>query len=211
MSRSVVPSCTVASGGRLTDPPAPDERLLALSRQPWTIQPERADRDVLLVRPSTIRDLHAVAAMHRRCSARSLLDRYRSGGRPPAVAALDSELRNPLTVVAVDPRGAVVAIASVERDRDHGPTSAVAGLLVEDRWHQRYVGTELLLHIAGAAQAAGFTELISYPATAVAVAKHMVVDIGRTRFVPGQNTHLHTALPDSAALGLGSVRQRLAG
>jgi N-acetylglutamate synthase-like GNAT family acetyltransferase len=209
MARSRVPGCTAPD--TTAGIPTRDERLIRLSRQPWTIQPDRTDRRVLLVRPSTIRDLHAVAAMHHRCSARSLLDRYRRGGRPPAVAALDLELRNPFAVVAVDPRGNVVATASIEHDRGHGSTSAVAGLLVEDRWQRRYIGTELLLHLAGVARAAGFEELISYPATAVGVAKHMVVEVGRTRCVPGGNTHLHTVLPDGATLGLGSVRQRLAG
>jgi hypothetical protein len=38
-----------------------------------------------------------------------------------------------------------------------------------------------------------------------------MLDIGRTRVVPDVDLHLHTHLPESAALGLGSVRRRLAG
>ncbi|MBN9619760.1 MAG: hypothetical protein J0H43_08520, partial [Actinobacteria bacterium] len=59
----------------------------------WTL---RVGRHPLLVRPSGVRDLPGLARMHGRCSARSLLDRYRTGGRPPTVAALDLALRRPL-------------------------------------------------------------------------------------------------------------------
>jgi len=65
--------------------------------------------------------------------------------------------------------------------------------------------------MAGLAQARGFHELIAYPATAMAAAQRLMVEVGRTRIVPDVDAHLHTYLPESAALGLGSVRQRLAG
>ena len=66
-------------------------------------------------------------------------------------------------------------------------------------------------HLAGAAQVAGYNELIAYPATAVAAAQRLMVEVGRTRMVPDVHAHLHTYLPETATLGLGSVRQRLAG
>ena len=49
-------------------------------REPWTLY---VDETVLTVRGARPQDLPAVALMHGRCSAKSLLDRYRSGGRAP--------------------------------------------------------------------------------------------------------------------------------
>jgi len=185
-----------------------DGELAALARQPWIL---RVGRTPLLIRPSTPRDLAAVATMHSRCGARSLLDRYRSGGRPPAVAALDATLRRPDTIVAVTPAGDVVAIATLARDRAHRHLCAEVGLIVEDGWQRLGIGTELTSHMAGMAQATGFHELIAYPGTAMAAAQRLMLEVGRTRVVPDADLHLHTALPESAALGLGPVRQRLAG
>lgn len=182
--------------------------LLALARRPWTM---RVRENPLLVRTSSARDIAGVAQMHHRCSPRSLLDRYRAGGRPPAVAALDWALRNPLSFVVIRPEGHVVATASIARDPDHGYTCARAELLVEDAWQRLGIGGELMSHVAGVAHAAGFTELVAYPATAVLPAQRLMIEIGRTRMVPDASPHLHTYLPESAALGLGAVRQRLAG
>jgi GNAT superfamily N-acetyltransferase len=185
-----------------------DRELGALVRQPWTL---RVGRTSLLVRPSGLRDLAAVARMHSRCSPRSLLDRYRAGGRQPAVAALDAALRSPNGVVAATAEGDIVAVASLTRDRGHSHFCAEIGLLVEDEWQRLGIGSELISHMAGVASVAGFHELIAYPATAMTAVQRLMIEVGRTRIVPDVDVHLHTYLPDSAALGLGSVRQRLAG
>jgi GNAT superfamily N-acetyltransferase len=187
---------------------ADDADLADLVRQPWTL---RVGRHPLTVRPSTARDLAAVARMHRRCSARSLLDRYRCGGRPPAVAALDRALRRPYSIVAALPTGEVVARGSLEPDGVHGEYCIQVGLLVEDRWQRLGIGSELMCHLAGVAQVAGYHELIAYPATAVHAAQRLMIEVGRTRMVPDAEAHLHTYLSESSGLGLGSVRQRLAG
>ena len=198
-----------APGADPADPPRSElEELVDLARRPWAL---RVGRDSMIVRPSSARDIAAVARMHRRCSARSLLDRYHSGGRPPAVAALDWALRNPLSFVVAGADASTVATVSIRRDPAHSYLCAEVELLVEDGWQRRGIGGELITHIAGVAQVAGFTELIAYPATAVPAAQRLMVDIGRTRMVPDANPHLHTYLPESATLGLGSVRQRLAG
>jgi GNAT superfamily N-acetyltransferase len=188
--------------------PTSDHALSGLAREPWLL---RAGRTPLLVRPASPRDLPAVARMHARCTPRSLLDRYRAGGRPPAVATLDRMLRRPGTVVAVTPEAEVVATATLDRDPAHSPFCAAVGLLVEDHWQRLGIGTDLLGHLAGAAQAGGYRELIAYPATAMAAAQRLLLDVGRTRVVPDVDIHLHTYLPESAALGLGAVRRRLAG
>lgn len=196
--------------GDPAEPPRTEVVELAdLSRRPWTL---RVGNQPMIVRPSTARDIAAVAQMHRRCSARSLLDRYRSGGRAPAVAALDWSLRNPFSFVTETTDGSVVATVSVRRDPAHSYLCAEAQLLVEDGWQRMGIGSELMTHIAGVAQVAGYNELIAYPATAVPAAQRLMIEIGRTRMVPDTtNAHLHTYLPESATLGLGSVRQRLAG
>ncbi len=187
---------------------AEDHNLAGLVRQPWTL---RVGRDPLTVRPSTARDLAAVAQMHSRCSARSLLDRYRWGGRPPAVAALDRALRRPHSIIAVTSAGDVVATGTLEHDRIHNQYCVEVGLLVEDRWQRLGIGTELMSHLAGVAQVAGYHELIAYPATALPAVQRLMVEVGRTRMVPDVDAHLHTYLSESSSLGLGSVRQRLAG
>ncbi|WP_460604756.1 GNAT family N-acetyltransferase [Jatrophihabitans fulvus] len=182
--------------------------LLELAQRPWTMH---IGRRALLVRPAGVRDLPAVAQMHRRCSARSLLDRYKFGGRPPTAAALDAELRTPHGFLVMTDDGRVVAHGGIARDPRHGYTCAEATVLVEDAWQRRGVGSELLSHLAGVAQVQGFTELIAYPGTAVPAAQRLMVEAGRTRMVPGPDAHLHTYLPEAATLGLGPVRQRLAG
>lgn len=184
------------------------DELVELTRRPWTLL---IGRTPMVVRPTTVRDLAAVAQMQRRCSARSLLDRYRHGGRPATVAALDSELRNPTAFAVVIADGSVVATGSVRRDPTHNYLCAETSLLVEDRWQRHGIGGELLSHLAGVAQVAGFNELIAYPATAIPAAQRLMVEVGRTRMVPDVHAHLHTYLPEAATLGLGSVRQRLAG
>lgn len=182
--------------------------LVAMARMPWSL---RVRGESLVVRPTTARDIAAVAQMNHRCSARSLLDRYHSGGRPPTVAALDWALRNPQSFVAVRPNGAVVGHVATRRDPAHGHLCAEVELLVEDRWQRLGIGTELMTHIAGVAQVSGYNELIAYPATAVPAAQRLMIEVGRTRMVPDVRAHLHTYLPDGAALGLGTVRERLAG
>ena len=108
-------------------------------------------------------------------------------------------------------RGAIIAHASLARDRAHSALCAAFGLLVQDSWQHRGIGAELTTHLAGVGYAAGFHELIVYPATAVTAAQRLMVEVGRTRMVPDTDLHLHTYLSDAASLGLGSVRQRLAG
>ena len=83
--------------------------LTGLVRQPWAVRVGRAS---VVIRGATPRDLAAVAAMHSRCSPQSLLNRYRAGGRRPAVAALEMQLREPLSFLAAQYDGTVVATAT---------------------------------------------------------------------------------------------------
>jgi GNAT superfamily N-acetyltransferase len=205
--RSITPCSRPDTGSEQSRSELAD--LLDLARQPWTT---RIGPKPVLVRPSTPWDLVAVARMHGRCSPRTLLDGYRLGGRPPAVLTLDRELRNAFSFVAIARDGSVIATACFERDRGHPAYCAEVRVLVEDAWQRKGLGGELAAHLAGAAQVAGFTEVIAYPATALRAAQRLMPEIGRTRIVPhGGDVHLHTYLSEGATLGLGSVRERLAG
>jgi GNAT superfamily N-acetyltransferase len=189
-------------------PLAADNALVALIDEAWIL---RVAHGSLLIRPSGARDLAAVARMHGRCRARSLLNRYRLGGKPPRVAALEASLRRPHGIVAITPDGEVVATGTLARDGAHNRFCTEVGLLVEDRWQGLGIGAELIGHLAGVAQVASFHELIAYPATALGAVQRLMISVGHTRRVADTELHLHTYLPDSAALGIGSIRQRLAG
>jgi hypothetical protein len=177
-------------------------------RQAWSVRVGSAS---VLIRGATPRDLAAVAEMHGRCSPQSLLNRYRMGGRRPAVAAMENQLREPLSFVVTTYGGTVVATAVANPDTQHGRDAAEIGLLVEDAWQGWHLGRELMSHIAGATLVCGYRELIAYPATSLVAAQRLMIDVGHTRVVVDPaGTHLHTYLAESAALGLGPVRERLA-
>lgn len=183
--------------------------LAGLAAAPWKM---RVGRETLTIRPSIAQDLVGVAQMHRRCSAQTLLDGYRLGGRPPSVVRLDSTLREPLSFVAHSSLGAVVALAFAARDPLHSPLSAAATVVVEDAWQGVGLGSELVSHLAGSALVCGFAELIAYAGPAVIEVQRLMAGIGRTRVVTDdEGVHLHTSLPEAAGLGIGAVRERLAG
>jgi hypothetical protein len=127
------------------------------------------------------------------------------------VAALEKQLREPLSFVAATYGGTVVATAVASPDPRHGRDAAEIGLLVEDAWQGWHLGRELMSHLAGSTLVCGYHELIAYPATSLVMAQRLMIDIGSTRIVIDENgAHLHTYLSESAALGLGPVRERLA-
>jgi GNAT superfamily N-acetyltransferase len=177
-------------------------------RQPWML---RVGNTNLLIRGTSARDLGPVAAMHARCSPRSLLDRYRSGGRAPSAVALERALRRTLGFVACTARGDVVAMAVAGADTSHSVGSAEVGMLVQDDWQRQGLGREMMTHLAGAAFVCGYTELIAYTGTSVAAAQRLLTGVGRTYAVADPSSpHLHTYLAESASLGLGAVREHLA-
>lgn len=182
--------------------------LAELVPQPWML---RVERHTLAIRPVQLRDLTNVAAMHARCTPSTLLDRFRAGGKGPSVLAMDTMVRCSLGFVAVTSRNEIVAMAIAEPDHQHGNDSARTGLLVEDAWQGKGIGREMLSHLAGAALVHGYSELVTYTATSAIEAQRLLLEIGSTRVINDrQNPHLHTYLPESAALGLGAVRERLA-
>jgi GNAT superfamily N-acetyltransferase len=177
-------------------------------RQPWMV---RVGRENLLIRGTTSRDLTAVVAMHQRCSARSLLERYRAGGAAPSSATMERALRRTLGFVACTARGDVVAMAVGAPDPAHDAGALEVGVLVQDDWQRRGVGRELLTHLSGGAYVCGYTQLISYTAVSTTPAHRLLTAVGRTYSVPDpQVPHLHTYLTESSALGLGAVREHMA-
>ena len=177
-------------------------------RQPWLL---RVGRDNVLIRGTTQRDLVAVAALHTRCSPRTLLERYRSGGTAPSPVALEGLLRRTLSFVACTSRGEMIAMAVAAPDPTHEQGAAEIGLLVQDDWQRRGVGREMVTHLAGGAQVCGFTQLISYVGTSVVAAHRLLTVIGRTYSVPDPRApHLHTYLTEQSSLGIGAVREHLA-
>src|SRR6478672_10293233 len=102
-------------------------------RAPWMLY---VYGTALTVRGAVPQDLPGVALMHGRCSAKSLLDRYRTGGRPPAILVLDRHVRDPLSFVVTTDNGRVVALARVAPDPAHAFGSAEIALLVEDQWQR---------------------------------------------------------------------------
>jgi len=184
------------------------ESLAIWVRQPWMV---RVGRDDLLIRGTSPRDLTAVVAMHGRCSARALLDRYRLGGTAPSPIAIEQMLRRTLAFVACTNRGEIVAMAIASPDPTHDDGSAEIGLLVQDDWQRRGLGREMLTHLSGGAYVCGYTQLISYTAVSTTPAHRLLTAVGRTYSVPDpQVPHLHTYLTESSALGLGAVREHMA-
>jgi GNAT superfamily N-acetyltransferase len=171
-------------------------------REPWTLN---VDTTVLTVRGARPQDLPAVALMHGRCSAKSLLDRYRSGGRAPAVIILDRHVRDPLSFVVTTDAGRIVATARVAADATHPFGCGDAAMLVEDDWQQLGIGRSLLRHTAAAAALSGYRQLITYPGTTTNGVQRLLSLVGTTRLMSDVERHLHTSLPESARLGLGTL------
>ena len=163
------------------------------------------DGTPLTVRGAQAQDLPGVALMHSRCSPKSLLDRYRIGGRPPAIMVLDRHVRDPLSFVVTTDNGRVVALARVVRDSIHPFGCAEISMLVEDQWQRLGIGRALLRHTAAAAALADYRQLISYPGTTAGTIQRMASAIGTTRLMTDVTRHLHTALGERIKLGLGTL------
>ncbi|MCW2496100.1 MAG: putative acetyltransferase [Jatrophihabitans sp.] len=163
------------------------------------------DGTILTVRGATPQDLPGVALMHSRCSAKTLLDRYRAGGRPPAVLILDKHVREPLSFVVTSDDGRVVATSMVSPDATHTIGSGEIAMIVEDQWQQLGIGRSLLRHTAAAALLTGYRQLISYPGTTMPVIQRLMQGVGTTRHMADVQRHLHTSLPESARHGLGNI------
>jgi GNAT superfamily N-acetyltransferase len=180
--------------------PGSDAATVERVRGAWLLY---VDGTALTVRGARPQDLPGVALMHGRCSPKSLLDRYRTGGRPPAIIVLDRYVRDPLSFVVTSEDGRVVATARVAPDPTHPFGSGEVSMLVEDAWQGMGIGRSLLRHVAAAASLARYRQLISYPGTTTAVIQRLMSAVGTTRLMLEDQRHLHTALGEQAKRGLG--------
>jgi GNAT superfamily N-acetyltransferase len=174
----------------------PSDDATASARAPWLLH---ADAAPLTVRGAQPHDLPGVAMMHGRCSPKSLLDRYRTGGLPPAVLVLDRHVRDPLSFVVTTENNRIVALARLVRDAIHPFSSAEVSVLVEDQWQHLGIGQALLRHCADAAVGAGYRQLISYPGTTAGAVQRMMSALGTTRLMTDGSRHLHTAIAGYSA------------
>ncbi|GAB3905439.1 GNAT family N-acetyltransferase [Kibdelosporangium lantanae] len=120
-----------------------------------------ADGAGMVIRRGDERDLDAVAALHTRCSARTLFARYHSGVRSMPRRLLHRLLTPPRgrTLLAVCGRD-VVGIGQLIRTTV--PEEAEVSLLVEDSWQHNGIGTALLRRLVDTARAEGHRELVAW-------------------------------------------------
>lgn len=110
----------------------------------------------LWLRPATPADQAAVRAMHARCSPASLYRRYLSGAEPTEaqLARLLAPARGS-TLLALN-RRSVVGVATLVGEG----VQAEVGLLVEDGWQRRGIGTALLRRTLALATSTGFDAVV---------------------------------------------------
>jgi GNAT superfamily N-acetyltransferase len=115
----------------------------------------------VVLRRGDVGDLDAVAALHARCSARTLFARYHSGVRSLPRRLLHRLLTPPRgrTLLAVCGRD-VIGIGQLIRTAR--PEEAEVSLLIEDSWQHNGIGTALLRRLAATARAEGHGELVAW-------------------------------------------------
>ncbi|GAA1605472.1 GNAT family N-acetyltransferase [Actinoplanes couchii] len=146
--------------------PAEFARAQALVEVAASVQRRHRDQVALLLpdgaevvlRPAAPDDLAAVAEFHSECSPASL--RLRFPGGAPAEARLRRLLEpsGGLTLLAVAPGGAVVAMAGLLTEGDLGEFR----ILVADDWQRRGLGTALLKRLRAHAAKSGVEAVVTH-------------------------------------------------
>lgn len=120
-----------------------------------------SDGVAVVLRPGTAGDEEAVAALHGRCSMRTLFSRYHSG--------MSTIPRRWLHRLLSPPRGTTVVAQCADQVIALGqlihtglPGCAEVSLLVEDEWQRRGVGSLLLRALASDARVVGYSELVAW-------------------------------------------------
>ena len=138
----------------------------------------------LLVRGAVAADLPALAALHGRCTGTTLLQRYRSGGRAPSLTALTEMLREPLVlVVTAAPRRVVAVAVAHVGERPSVDFTTEMGLLVEDAWQARGVGSAVARHVGAALRHLGYGQVVTRSATSSLPLSRVMEGLGTTRHV----------------------------
>ncbi|MER6759450.1 MULTISPECIES: GNAT family N-acetyltransferase [Amycolatopsis] len=118
---------------------------------------DRPDGAAVVLRIGTPRDIDAIGAVHLRCSAKTLFNRYHTGLRTVPRKWLHRLLMPPrgTSLLAVCGRD-VIGFGQLIPQRDG---TAEVSLLVEDAWQRQGIGTALLTRLVALAGADGTTEL----------------------------------------------------
>ncbi len=113
------------------------------------------------LRPGTKADEEAVAALHGRCSMKTLFSRYHSGMSTIPRRWLHRLLSPPRgTTIVVEHADEVIALGQLIHTGLRG--CAEVSLLVEDAWQRRGVGALLLRALASDARVFGYGELVAW-------------------------------------------------
>ncbi|WP_051166150.1 GNAT family N-acetyltransferase [Amycolatopsis orientalis] len=118
---------------------------------------DRPDGAAVVLRLGIPRDIDAIGAVHLRCSAKTLFNRYHTGLRTVPRKWLHRLLMPPrgTSLLAVCGRD-VIGFGQLISQLDG---TAEVSLLVEDAWQLQGIGTALLARLAALAEAGGTTEL----------------------------------------------------
>jgi AcrR family transcriptional regulator/L-amino acid N-acyltransferase YncA len=116
---------------------------------------------IRLARPA---DAQGIADMHERCSERSRYNRYFT----PMNSWRDENLRRisgghrGATLVATNDEGEIVALGNVFPEGPSDESGAEIAVIVDDRWHRRGLGRQMLVRLVDVARRLSFDSLTAY-------------------------------------------------
>ena len=128
----------------------------------WSTQLRDGSR--LWIRLARPADAQAVADMHERCSERSRYHRYftpMNTWREENLRRISGGHRG-ATLVATSEDGAIVALGNVFPEGPSDETGAEIAVIVDDRWHRRGLGRQMLLRLVDVARRLSFDSLTAY-------------------------------------------------
>lgn len=115
----------------------------------------------VVLRPGVSADEDAVAALHGRCSMRTLFNRYHCGMSTIPRRWLHRLLNPPRgTTIVVEQGDRLIGLGQLIHTGLRG--CAEVSLLVEDAWQRQGVGAALLSALASDARLFGYTELVAW-------------------------------------------------
>ena len=128
----------------------------------WSTQLRDGSR--LWIRLARPADAQAVGDMHERCSERSRYHRYftpMNTWREENLRRISGGHRG-ATLVATSEDGAIVALGNVFPEGPSDETGAEIAVIVDDRWHRRGLGRQMLLRLVDVARRLSFDSLTAY-------------------------------------------------
>jgi GNAT superfamily N-acetyltransferase len=156
-----------------------------------------------IVRQATPADLDAVAALHERCSADTLYQRYQVPLRLPMATRMVRRLVAPEAGVGLVVQVGMDVVAHGVLERVD--TTWTFQLLVEDAWQGRGLGTMLVKHAAGRAKGSGAERLTFVTAGSNDTLLRTVGNAGFVARVERHDGSVHIRVP------LAQVRASVAG